>query len=186
MSEANNFPINYTNNTKLKWTIAYPSAMDLVAGAAPDPEIVAAVVEEISVDGIGYPHEHIHGLSKWSLGLRTKAPTNKNGRILVSELDDVYRFLRWLAKSDEYFDLKVAELNSTENPSRGQWIPGNEILVGCKVEPYGKSYGMDGRVYAAVPYVWTKFAYAQGGVFHYIGNGFFSTTGKPTNIGTYT
>ena len=179
MSEQINMPNKATWNSKLKYAIIYPSEMDLGANTQEAPDIILGVVDEVSMDGIGYVHEDINGITKWGLGKRTKPPTGKTGRLIVSELDWVYKFARWLAKSDEYFDLKVIELDEVENPSRGQWVPGQEIYIGCKFEPYGKTYTVGEEPKSVMPLSWTLFKYSEGDAFFYIGTGFFSPNGQP-------
>jgi hypothetical protein len=176
-------PNKATWNSKLKFSIVYPSEMDLAAAGSENPDVILGVVDEVSIDGIGYVHEDINGITKWGLGLRTKPPTGKTGRTIVSELDWVYKLLRWLAKSDEYFDIKVIELEEAENPSRGQWLAGQENVIGCKVEPFGKTYTIGEEPKSVIPFRWTLFKYQEGSVYHYIGPGFFSPSGEPARPG---
>ena len=179
MSEVN-FPSSATWNSKLKFSIVFPSEFELGSSVSEIPDIVLAVVDEVSVSGVGYTHEDILGLTKWGLGKRTRPSPNKTGRIIVSELDWASKFIRWLAKSDAYFDIKVIELDSLENPSRGQWVPGQEMYVGCKIDAYDKTYSVGEEPKAVVPFSWTLVKYQEGTGQAYIGSGLFSDARMPT------
>lgn len=166
-------------NDRLKYVIVYPSET-VLTGDDEVEEYVIGVVQSIGIDGIGYTHELRNSLSVWGLGLRTKPPNARTGSIIISESDWVYTFLRWLATSDEPFDLKVVEIDEDQNPGRGQWQAGQEAYIGCKVDAYSKEYAIGEEPFASFPFSWTlmKYMTSSGGV--YIGDGQFLSGNKPT------
>ena len=165
--------------TKLKFVVVYPSEYDIITGSTP-VEYILGVVDKVSIDGIGYAHEDINGITNWGLGKQTKPPGNKTGKVLVAETEWCYKLLRWLAATDSRFDIKIVELEQTQNPGYGQWVAGQEAVIGCFVDPISKDYSIGDMPYATFPFNWTEFKFVEGSAPFYIGSGIFMAGVKPT------
>jgi hypothetical protein len=167
--------------TKLKFCIVYPSEEDLVVGVAAQ-EYVLGILEGVSIDGIGYAHEDINGITNWGLGKKTKPPASKTGKLLIAENEWCYKFVRWLAANDGKFDIKIVELDAAQNPGFGQWKGGQEACIGCFVDALSKDYKVGELPYLTTPFSWTQFKFidTDTGATVYIGSGAFSAGSKPT------
>jgi len=172
-------------HSRLKFSVIYPSELDAGQQADDGPsEFILAVINELSGEGIGYLHEDINGMTNWGLGKKTKPPPSKTGLIVASETEWVYKLLRWLAASNERFDIKVIELENEQNPYFGQWAGGQESYIGCYVDPISKSAEIGEMPYASIPFSWTifKFSDVSGGQVVRIGEGLFSAAGLPPSL----
>ena len=168
--------------TKLKLCIVYPSEEDIAPGGGSSTEYVLGILDSASIDGIGYAHEDINGISNWGLGKKTKPPGSKTGKLVVAENDWCYKLIRWLAANDGKFDIKIVEVDAAQNPGFGQWKGGQEACIGCFIDPLSKDYRIGELPYLTVQFSWTEFKFIDTDTKAtvYIGSGAFVAGAKPT------
>lgn len=157
-------------NDSIGATIAYPSILESNPGTT---KFLMATIDAVEVNGVGHPHELRHGMASHSQVMVTRRNDGQGGRMIVAETEPALAMLLFLARTDQFFDVILEEIEDAQNAGRGQWELAQATLMGCKINPMDFRYDGD-LPFVTAPFTWMRYVDKDG---NQMGDGLFSITG---------